>query len=178
MPAAREDHRGAGPRDGGDHFVVAARAARLDDRGDTGLERELRPVREGEEGVGGERRADGSWPNSAAFSTAIRTASTRLFWPAPMPIVCRSFDEHDGVRGDVLADAPGEDEVAPLRLVKLAGRRAPSRPRSSISESDPGRASRRARACSPARPPLGAPLAVEQDAQCPSCAAARRARPR
>src|SRR6185312_10793049 len=33
----------------------------------------------------------GSWPNSAVFSTAIRTASTRLIWPAPIPIVCRSF---------------------------------------------------------------------------------------
>ena len=29
--------------------------------------------------------------SDAAFSTAIRTASTRLIWPAPMPIVARSF---------------------------------------------------------------------------------------
>ena len=40
-----------------------------------------------------------SWPSSRAFSTAIRTASTRLICPAPIPIVCRprastiAFDE-------------------------------------------------------------------------------------
>src|SRR5712692_2905088 len=32
-----------------------------------------------------------SWPSSRAFPTAIRTASTRDIWPAPIPIVCRSF---------------------------------------------------------------------------------------
>ena len=31
------------------------------------------------------------WPCSCAFSIAIRTASTRLIWPAPIPIVCRSL---------------------------------------------------------------------------------------
>ena len=82
----------SGLRDGRDHVLVAARAAGLDDRGRAGVERDLRAVGEGEEGVGGERRRRvGSWPNSAAFSTAIRTASTRLIWPAPIPIVCRSL---------------------------------------------------------------------------------------
>ena len=43
--------------------------------------------------------------------------------------------EHDRVRRDVLADAPGEEQVAPLRLVELAGRRPPSPSRSSTSAS-------------------------------------------
>ena len=109
-----------------DHLVVAARAARLDDRGRAGVERDLRPVGEGEERVGGERRAGRSWPNSAAFSTAIRTASTRLIWPAPIPIVCRSFARTIAFDGDVLAHPPREDEIAPLRLAQLAGDELPA----------------------------------------------------
>ena len=56
------------------------------------LERELRPVCEREERVGGEHRAGEARGRIArALSSAIFTASTRLCWPAPMPIVCRSF---------------------------------------------------------------------------------------
>ena len=36
-------------------------------------------------------RPSRSWPSSSAFSIAIRTASTRLIWPAPIPIVRRSL---------------------------------------------------------------------------------------
>ena len=42
VPLAGEDHRRAGLLDRLDHLVVALRAARLDDRGDAGVERELR----------------------------------------------------------------------------------------------------------------------------------------
>ena len=95
-------------------FGVAPRAAGLDDHGDPGVERELRAVREGEERVAREHRAlRVSWPSSRAFSSAIRTASTRLIWPAPIPIVCWLSGEHDRVRRHVLADAPREEDVVP-----------------------------------------------------------------
>ena len=32
----------------------------------------------------------------------------------------QALGDHDRVRGDVLADAPGEEQVAPVRLVRLA----------------------------------------------------------
>src|SRR3954468_3655579 len=79
VAAPGEHHRGADLPHGGDHLVVPPGAARLDDppasppervrarvgagaprrvgRPPPRLERELRPVREGEERVGGERRA-------------------------------------------------------------------------------------------------------------------------
>ena len=62
-----------------------------------------------------------SWPCSRAFSTAIRTESTRLIWPAPIPIVCRSLRDHDRIRRDVLAHTPREEQVAPLLLGHLPG---------------------------------------------------------
>ena len=52
-----EDHRHAGLVAGLDHLAVALRAARLDHRRRAGLDRRLRAVGEGEEGVGGDRRA-------------------------------------------------------------------------------------------------------------------------
>src|SRR3954469_16379953 len=48
---AGEDHRGAGGAHGLDHLAVALRAAGLDQRSDTGVERELWAVGEREEGV-------------------------------------------------------------------------------------------------------------------------------
>ena len=74
------------------HLVVALRAARLDDR----ASRRRRARAAGRPRTGRTRRSRAtaparSWPSSRAFSIAIRTASTRLIWPAPMPIVCRSF---------------------------------------------------------------------------------------
>src|SRR6187200_452042 len=53
----REDDRALGLLDRRDDLVVPLRAAGLDDRPDAGLERESRPVGEGEEGVGGEHGA-------------------------------------------------------------------------------------------------------------------------
>ena len=88
VAAVGRDHRRAGGVDGGDDVLVAHRAGGLDDRRDPGVDRELGAVGEREEGVGGERRPASSagW-ESCAFSTAIRTASTRLICPAPIPIV-------------------------------------------------------------------------------------------
>ena len=86
VAAVREDHRDAGGVGGLDDLVVAHRAAGLDDRGDAGVDRELRAVGEREERVGGERAArSGRRPVARALSIASRTESTRLIWPAPMP---------------------------------------------------------------------------------------------
>ena len=52
---SREQHREAGLVGGGDHFVVADRAAGLDDRGRAGFDRGEQPVGEREEGVRGDR---------------------------------------------------------------------------------------------------------------------------
>ena len=54
VPAPGEDHRGAGALDRLDHVEVALRAARLDERGHAGIERQPRPVGEREERVRGE----------------------------------------------------------------------------------------------------------------------------
>ena len=58
VAAVREDHRDAGGVGGLDDLVVALRAARLDDRRDARVDRELRAVGEREEGVGGQRGAE------------------------------------------------------------------------------------------------------------------------
>ena len=84
------DHRGPGNVCGGDDLLVADRAARLDDPRDPGLDGELGTVGEREVGVGGEAEpASRSGWKVCAFSIAMRTASTLLIWPAPMPIVAR-----------------------------------------------------------------------------------------
>ena len=52
-----EDHRQSRLVRGGNHFFVADRAAGLDHRRGAGLHRGEEAVGEGEEGVGGDRRA-------------------------------------------------------------------------------------------------------------------------
>ena len=59
MPHAGEHHGDAVRVGGGDHVVVAHRAARLDDRRGAGLDGRQQAVGEGEEGVGGDDRALG-----------------------------------------------------------------------------------------------------------------------
>ena len=128
VPAAGEDHRRAGIPHRGDHLVVALRAARLDDRRHPGVERELRARRRrGRTRRRRARRRRASWPCSRAFSTAIRTASTRLIWPAPMPIVCSSRASTIAFDVTCLTDAPREEQVAPVRLGRARRRRPPSR---------------------------------------------------
>src|SRR6478735_1002006 len=51
VAAAREDHGGSCLRDRGDHVLVPARAAGLNDRGRAGVESDLRTVRKREERV-------------------------------------------------------------------------------------------------------------------------------
>ncbi len=93
---ARSHHRDARGVDGGDDLLVAHRAAGLDDR--RGRRRRSRAGGRRRRGRRRRRRAprppvDRGPPPARppwaawAFSTAMRTASTRLIWPAPMPIV-------------------------------------------------------------------------------------------
>src|SRR5436190_1651639 len=126
VSTAREDHSPAGLVHGIDHFRVASRAARLHERADSGVEREPRPVGEGEEGIRGERRPaqivavgrslldrDPDRVDAAHLSRAHADRSQIL-------------DEHDRVRRDVLADTPGEHEVAPLALIGGAAHDLPT----------------------------------------------------
>ena len=65
VPGAGEVHRHAGRLGRLDGEVVAHRPARLDDRGDAGVDQDLRAVLEREEGVGGGDRADRRAPPPA-----------------------------------------------------------------------------------------------------------------
>src|SRR3954471_1227828 len=163
VAAPGEDHRRARMADGCNHVVVAARTARLHDGPRPGLERELRTVREREEGVGRERRScevvaelarflDGD-PHGVDAAHLSRADADRL----------QILDEDDGVRGNVLADAPREDEVAPLLLVGRAADHLPTlafldlavRVLDEQAAQDP---------LVMARVGIAAPLAVDQDA--------------
>src|SRR5215211_8403475 len=120
VAAVREDHNCAGGTHGADHLVVAARAARLDDRRDAGVERELRAVREGEERVG---REDGAGELVAAVARLVERQLDRV---DPALLTRADADGHavaaddDGVRGHVLAHAPGEEEIGQGLVRRLA----------------------------------------------------------
>ena len=77
VAAVGRDHRDARGIDGGDDVLVAHRAARLDDRRDARVDRELRAVGEGEEGVGGERRAGEQLGLGGAGPSRPRSAPRR-----------------------------------------------------------------------------------------------------
>ena len=114
VAAAGEDHGHAVLVAGGDGLVVAPRAAGLDDRGDARGGGDVGAVAEREEGVGGEHRALGLARRPC--STAIRTESSRLIWPAPTPTSWPSLGQHDRVRLHRLADPPGEGQRRALGL--------------------------------------------------------------
>ncbi len=86
---AGEDHGDAVFVGGGDHLVVADRAARLDHRRDPGRGRRVEAVAEREERVAGARRRPSARP--AERSAAMRAESSRFCWPAPMPNAWRSL---------------------------------------------------------------------------------------
>ena len=79
-------------------------------------------VGEREERVGGDHRALGQRlgelqlpsPRPRALRAAMRAASTRLIWPAPMPTRGAVLGIDDGVRLHVLGDAEGEPQVGEL----------------------------------------------------------------
>ena len=83
------DHRHPRGVRGGDDLLVAHRPAGLDDRPDAGVDRELRAVGEGEEGVGGQRRAGEQLRLGGAGLLDRRSAPRRRGSsdPAPIPIV-------------------------------------------------------------------------------------------
>jgi hypothetical protein len=156
---------------GGDHLVVAHRAARLDDRGRARIDRRLQAVGEREERVGGDHRALGQRlgePAASAASAALRAAmrelSTRLIWPAPMPTVAPSTRIDDGVRLDVLGDPEGEHQVgnsrsSAARFVTTRGRRRPIRP---LSRSCTSRPPATVRTVTPGGPGIGQAAGHEQ----------------
>ena len=95
---AGEDHRQARLVGGGDHLLVADRAAGLDDRRRARLDRGEQAVGEGKKAS--EATAEPIVRGSAqpafsaaslAFQAAIRADSSRFIWPAPIPAVAPSL---------------------------------------------------------------------------------------
>src|SRR3546814_7390080 len=74
MPHPGEDHRQPGLVGGGDHFVVADRAARLDDRGGARLDGGKQPSGKREERVRRHRRADRSEEHTSELQSLMRTS--------------------------------------------------------------------------------------------------------
>ena len=153
VPPAGEDERCAGRLDRRHRLAVPDRAARLDQRGDAGIERELRAVGEGEVRVARKRGPGGV--------VAVLAAPSRS----------RSGPRRRGSSGrrrsrSSAGRAPGRSRSrtrACTRARRTAGRpTVPRRARRSRPASPrgprrrcraPARAGRRARACSRARPP-------------------------
>ena len=104
-----------------DDLVVALRAARLDERGDAGVERELRPVGEREERVAREHRAGRVVAELAGLLDRDPHGVDAAHLAGADADRLAALREHDRVRAHVLADAPGEQQVAPLLLVDGAG---------------------------------------------------------
>src|SRR5256714_4731989 len=120
MPPAGEDHRSAGSLHYRGHLIVPFGAARLDDRGDPGRERELGAVGEWEERF---RREDGA----VEFVLELPRLGERdldrvdaALLAGADPDRLESPCDHDRVRADVLAGAPREQKIAPLLFRRLA----------------------------------------------------------
>src|SRR5580704_8017422 len=118
MADAGEYHGYAETVCGGDYVLILHRAAGLDDccrasRGDS-----LETVREGKEGVGSAHRAlERQDRLHGAEAGGIHSAHLAGADADSLPVA----GVHDGVRLDVLADSPGEDQAAQF----LRGWRAP-----------------------------------------------------
>ena len=97
MPGSGEHHGNARRIGRGNDIIVPDRSPRLDDCRHARLDCGQEAVRQGEKGVGSGDRAHGkragapsASPASAALRTAMRLASRRDIWPAPMPTVAPS----------------------------------------------------------------------------------------
>src|SRR6266542_337793 len=121
VPASRENHSGSGPLDCLDDLGVALRPARLDDRPHAAGERLLRPVREGEEGIGGEHRAFEVVVELLRLLEGDPHRIHAALLPGADPDRLQVLRDHDRVRPDVLADAPREQQVSPLPLAQRSG---------------------------------------------------------
>ena len=136
VPAAGEDHRRAGRRARPRSPRRRASSRRAGRSPHACLERELRArPRTGRTRPRRAPRRSRSWPCSRALSTAIRTASTRLICPAPIPIVRGRFASTIAFERHVLADRPGEQQVGPASSRGRAARRPASPSRSSAPAS-------------------------------------------
>src|SRR5439155_2755995 len=94
--------------------------AGLDDRDDSGGERELGPVGKREERVGREYgAAEVVLELPGLFERDLHRVDAALL-TGPDPDRLQSLRDHDRVRADVLAHAPREQEVAPLLFRGLA----------------------------------------------------------
>ena len=115
VPTVREDHRRARFADGGDHLVVALRAAGLHDRAHACLERE----RAGRRRTGRTRRRRARRRRGRDRAPAPSRRDPHRVDPAHLPRADAdrhaALREHDRVRGDVLDDRPGEQEIVPRR---------------------------------------------------------------
>ena len=153
-----------------------SRPARLDEGVDAGLEREPGPVREWEEGIRGEVKAD----DVHACRVPSRRDPDRVdaaHLAGGDPDRLQVLGDHDRVRRHVLADPRGEEQVAPAP--RWARRSPPPSPRGPRRPSrGHTRAGRRAHACSPAPtlPPSGARCRSRSGST--ACARAPQARPR
>src|SRR3989442_5101293 len=111
---AGEDHGHAVRVGGADDLLVACAAARLDGGGRARGDRLLEPVGEGEEGVA---REDGAAERDAeplGARARVAYGSDAGGLPAAEGERALGGGERDGVRLDVLDDAPGEGERAQL----------------------------------------------------------------
>src|SRR5262245_58642956 len=120
VASACEDHRALRLLYCGDHFVVALRAAGLDDRPHPGLERQPGPVGEREEGVRREYRPLEVVTELAGFCEGVADGVDATRLTAPDPDRLQPLRDDDRVRRDVLAYAPGEEQVAPLGFAGIS----------------------------------------------------------
>jgi hypothetical protein len=110
VAGAGKDHGHAVFVGGSDDFLVAHRAARLDDGLGAGGGQHVDAVAEREEGIRGDDRTGQVRPACCALMLAILVESTRLIWPAPTPSVM-----------------PPPQKTMALDLTNLATRSAKSR---------------------------------------------------
>src|SRR5258706_3840328 len=127
LTLTREHHRDIEFVSGLNHFLVAHRAARLDDRRDTGFSGLLDSVAKWEERIGAQHRALG-----------VVTSDARLVHRKKSGVDSRHLTgadsdrgavprQNDGVRFDAANRAPGELKILQLRLCRRALRHDPPR---------------------------------------------------
>src|SRR6266545_3825267 len=121
MPAPGKDHSRSCTIDGRGNLGVAFGAAGLDDRRDAARQRLLRPVGEGEEGIGRERRSFEVVFEPLRFVQGDPYRINAALLPTADPDRLQVLRDHDRIRPDVLGDAPREHDIAPLLLGQRSG---------------------------------------------------------
>ena len=103
MALAGEDHRCAGFVGGFDGFQISQRAAGLDDRGDAGVQEQLRAVGERKKRIAG---GDGVFGAGAGFLDGDSGGIDAINLPAPDAYRHLIFCDDDRVGFDVFAREP------------------------------------------------------------------------